>query len=791
MTRRLANFLRRTSDHPVWVTLFVLAMTAVAIVGYARPHARTSVTQVVSRSDKAKEKNPPAEVAKPDSTEAAEPSPPNKISLTNSDVVLIVQGGSFFTPRASEAVRDVVASLRDLPVVEDLFWLDDAPPINLFSLRQSAFPKSSASPRKFQRAEAQALANPLIGGQLLSSDGRTMLMLIDLDWLFVQDDRQCTELLRETAAQAASTYPDVGLSFLVGGRVPTLLAIDETRNRNQTRFQLIGYSMVLVMGLILFRGLKAVLVVAAVPALGVFWTLGCLRYFDLQNNPFNDVVLPVLISLVAFTDSVHLMIEIRRRRAAGDSPREASSGAIGKVGVACFLTSLTTAIGLGALTLANHEAVREFGQSCVIGVLLSFLAVVLVIPLVCSTRPMQNLHFGHGHGVVDRSLARIGLIVDWTLGRPKLMSCVAIVGTLLLLGISLQLRPDERVLSYLPDDSEASRAFQVMEDTMGGTSVSQVQIRWTGNEDPDETLQVISGAQAALDRHELIGHPISLKSFLDVLPGDPTASDRMSLSELLPTPLKTAFYDPAISEAVINFRIRDVGIAAYAPVFESVQQDLRRLQREHPHYQIWMEGGAVRRWQNLYQVVLDLIYSLGSAAVVIFVVLTLAFGSLRIGLISLIPNLFPLAFTGTYLWLTHEPLEIASVCAFTVCLGIAVDDTIHFLTRYQEDLQDHDQLDAIRSAFVGTGVALIMTTIILVVGISTVVFSGLREQRIFATMACLTIGSALVGDLLFLPPLLALFRGKRRKPSTSNDAASNDATAEQAGSPDEVPAEHV
>lgn len=69
----------------------------------------------------------------------------------------------------------------------------------------------------------------------------------------------------------------------------------------------------------------------------------------------------------------------------------------------------------------------------------------------------------------------------------------------------------------------------------------------------------------------------------------------------------------------------------------------------------------------------------------IFLVLTMAYRSIRIGLIALIPNFFPLAFTGTWLVATGHSLELAMVCAFTVCLGIAVDDTIHFLTRYREE----------------------------------------------------------------------------------------------------------
>ena len=134
---------------------------------------------------------------------------------------------------------------------------------------------------------------------------------------------------------------------------------------------------------------------------------------------------------------------------------------------------------------------------------------------------------------------------------------------------------------------------------------------------------------------------------------------------------------------------------------------------------------------------------------------------MRLGLISIIPNLFPLASTGFLLWAVGQNLEIVSVCAFTVCLGIAVDDTIHFLTRYREEQKRSDDTgEVIRKAFIGVGTALIMTTIVLVIGFSTALMSDSRDHRIFAMMGILTISTALLGDLLFLPALLLKFGPK-------------------------------
>jgi len=107
---------------------------------------------------------------------------------------------------------------------------------------------------------------------------------------------------------------------------------------------------------------------------------------------------------------------------------------------------------------------------------------------------------------------------------------------------------------------------------------------------------------------------------------------------------------------------------------------------------------------------------------------------------------------------------MVSVCAFTVCLGIAVDDTIHFLTRYQEEMKKTADISlAIRRAFVVVGTALIMTTLVLVAGFCTAMLSNTRDHRIFASMAMLTIATALFADLILLPALLMFFPGKNNE----------------------------
>ena len=199
--------------------------------------------------------------------------------------------------------------------------------------------------------------------------------------------------------------------------------------RNSWRYQLIGYSIMIVAALVLFRGFSAVTIVAIAPALGVFWTMGMLHFFDLQDNPFNDIIVPVLISLVGLTDAVHLMVEIRTQRAAGLETRQATRLGVARVGLACALTSLTTAIGFGSLVWAHHEVVRSFGWCCVLGVGLTFISVLTVVPLGCRSPLGWRLHVGLGKSLVDGQLRRIGPIVAWTLRHDRKVAWLAIAAT--------------------------------------------------------------------------------------------------------------------------------------------------------------------------------------------------------------------------------------------------------------------------------------------------------------------------------------------------------------------------
>jgi predicted RND superfamily exporter protein len=331
---------------------------------------------------------------------------------------------------------------------------------------------------------------------------------------------------------------------------------------------------------------------------------------------------------------------------------------------------------------------------------------------------------------------------------------------LLLAWVALGLRPDDRLSDSQPSGSEAYQALAHCDDVFGGTETVEVRVAWPTYRAADsaEVMRAIQDARQVLAAEPLVHNQVSINDFLDQFPGGNHAFSRPGYLALLPEAILEVYLNKHTRRAAITGRIRDLGIATHEPVFSRIDRALAELNDKYPGYYFQLTGNPVGRGRQLYIIVVDLAKSLGTASVIILLVLTLVYRSFTIGLITIVPNMFPLAVTATYLVTLGRPLEIASVCSFTVCLGIAVDDSIHFLTRYQDErVSGKSPSAAVRSAFIGVGTALITTTLVLIAGFATVLSSDLPGHRTFASMACWTIGAALIGDLVFLPALLLCF----------------------------------
>ncbi|HRX80543.1 MAG TPA: MMPL family transporter, partial [Pirellulaceae bacterium] len=292
------------ADRPAAHVLVLVAMTTLAIIGYVKPALVRDWFIAVETEEPLQEARLPAAVQNPARNEQLPDVEPFQVA--GGECIVVATSEDFFTRQSLTAIRNVVADLESLPQVSGVLWLDSIPGLNLFGLPESLLPRSNASPRQMQLGRERTLDNPLAVGQLISTDGKTLLLHLRMDWFYVTTDEACTTDLRKAAEAATARVPGADLQFKVTGPAPLHLMMAHNHLHDSWRYQAVGYSIMLVTALVLFRGFSAVTIVAIAPALGVFWTMGMLHFFDFQDNPFNDIIVPVLISLVGLTDAVHL-----------------------------------------------------------------------------------------------------------------------------------------------------------------------------------------------------------------------------------------------------------------------------------------------------------------------------------------------------------------------------------------------------------------------------------------------------------------------------------------------------
>jgi predicted RND superfamily exporter protein len=669
--------------------------------------------------------------------------------------IVLVKTDDIFTSEAVTALRRLVSRMREVEGVAQLYSIDDVPVIS-GGIPHRLIPQDPSDSGAMHQARTEALAHPLVGGQLISPNAAVTVIIVRLNELSTVDELfPIVGSIRDIARTIAAEH---NLEVFVTGS-PALMTDWFAEMRSQRiRLPVIACCVTLVIGILLLRNFSAVVITSTPHIFGTLWTLGAMGWIGIELTMLGSAM-PALLTAIGFTDSVHLMLHMRREVAAGSSARAGAILAIRRIGIACALTSLTTAVGFGSLMLASRPAVRDFGGCCAAGCALTFVAVMALVPLLSGT------FLGRRCAAVAKSeqASSWNYLFHWVgacvSARPTLITVFGVVLTTGLVATALKLKPDVDIQFY-PPRSDSMRALDIFAQDFGGGGMIHAWVDWQDpNEVPAGLADALQDVHTIFEDDPFASHPISalnLVQSIGIMPKDTRIS--LALLSLLPKDLVERFIHFDRGHAVVNARCPILGASESIPAFSRIEQSLAELSAKYGPLRFRLTGVPLVISRSLHTINVDLARSLGMAAIVIFGIITLEFRSLRYGLICLIPNIFPLAVISAYLFLTTRSLQTMSVLVFTICLGIAVDDTIHFMTRFRTEFGEcGDARLAVTRSFRAVGKALVITTIIFIFCFGTCMTSTIPMTRNFAHLACIGFAAALAGDLIILPALLLVF----------------------------------
>jgi len=529
-----------------------------------------------------------------------------------------------------------------------------------------------------------------------------------------------------------------------------------------------GCSIVLMLFILLliFRSWWGVIVPLFVLIIGVSWAFGLLIYLG-KSLDVMSVMQPTIFMIVGLSALIHFFTHLIKKLKEGDEKREAIRAVFKELVVPVWLTVLTTALGFISLYFTTIPALQDFGWSTGVGVLVMFFAVLLLAPGLLYLIPI-NIPISFQKTEKPSFLLKI---FSWQLKQRKLITFSFLGITLLCIFLGSNLKINGYLLDNLPIDHPIQQDFEYFDEQFGGSNPLQISL--SVGEKANSLLDfevLIEIDKVEVKIHELFGEgqtisPLTLVKTINQAQnqGDlkafklPSKGQRQRMARWL---------DKALEKDDIRVLSEDKKsgrISARAPDLGSLKMtELREALNTYVQEEIDSDLLQVRWTGTAYlidkghkSVTLQMAKGLGVAFLLVGVIVGFLFRSWRISFLVLIPNFIPLIWMLGLMYVLGIECEVTTAILFTVAFGIAVDDSIHFMSRLKQELiSGKDLIYALKRTFLETGRAIVLTTVVLTAGFGLLIFSQFGVTHFTGLLISASMVFALLADMLLLPLLL-------------------------------------
>ncbi len=651
----------------------------------------------------------------------------------------------------------------------------------------------------------RAFANPLIVDQLLSKNGAyTIIRLVpftystlgpEVDALAGFDDepddggefvpppslseeegREMVGVLYDIVDRYET--PDFDI-YAVGG--PTMeFAMANTMQADVSAFMLLSNSLIAGLLIVLFRRVSGVVLPLAVVMLAMLSAMGAMSWLDI---PFSVTLnmLPAFLIVVGICDSIHILVIVYRQLDAGMSRDESIAYALGHSGLAVVMTSITTAAGLVSFSVAKLEPVAHLGTVAPLGVLLAMLYSLVLLPALLAVAPLRAKRGGADRGlaVSGRLLTKIGDMV--TAHPARVVAVWGLVGLLAVPGL-MEAHFSHDGMKWFPKEDPLRQAADLIDENFGGSGGIEVVIRTdveNGLHEPD-VMQRVERAMRFTETLTIDERPVSRAySIVDIVKETHQAlnenrpefysvpDERALLSQELllfensgPEHLEKVT-DSQFTQARMTVRMPWVDAMVMPPFLDELSPHLGELLG--PDLEFELTGGGVMFTRIFENVITTMARSYAFALAIITPMMILLIGDLKRGLFAMIPNLTPVVLVISFMGYLGIPLDMTSLLIGGVVIGVAVDDTIHFMhkfNRYYED--ERAPAPAVHATLATTGAALLFTSVVLGLGFSVFMAAYMVNITWFGMLLTVSVGIAFLADITLAPALMMMVTKDRR-----------------------------
>ncbi|HXG19367.1 MAG TPA: MMPL family transporter [Methylomirabilota bacterium] len=696
--------------------------------------------------------------------------------------VIGVIADNIYTPEALQKIKRLTDAIRQFPEVKNVISLTSAPDVITSVARESArlVPDVNATHAALEEIKRKLTEQPVYLKNLVSADGRAAAINIFFENLgddeFFRrgvDDRIQALIEQENHSGPAKLYY-TGLPHF---KVHSTRAMWE----DLSLFVPLTLALIIVILFLSFRSLRGVVLPTLTVVVSLLWTLGIMTLAG-SSLSLGNMALPPLVLVLGTAYSLHVVAEYYELARPGRSVRDVVVETLHTTTTPLFIAALTTVIGFLSLIVNSIVSIRELGLYASFGISIAFLLSVVFVPaclMLLSLPTTQAEAFSPRIGAVLRTLAMLS---------SRHRRFVIAVG-LLVAGVSVwqsaAIQVGSDFQSFFRETDPIRQATDVINRALVGSMTFYVVVE---GEEKDivkkwDTLWRIKNLQLYIDSLPGVEKTVSFVDYCELLDRGiqeiPLEPPEGEIVEPAPPEIKTTFWaNPEQLKGVMRLVFLNAESIAsvvnhpnYTRTTILVRTSLSRsndiaalveqidaFARSHfpPELRVHPTGNLILLTRTTGDIVSGQIQSLALSASIIFVLMAVMFLSARVGLIAMVPNVFPLFVFFGLMGVTGAELNFGTNIIASIALGVAVDDTIHIMTRLSSTVRTTtSQEQALLETLSTVGKPALYASLVLCLGFLTLGFSTFVPIREFGFLSAVTIVVGLIGEIALLPALLA------------------------------------
>ena len=524
-----------------------------------------------------------------------------------------------------------------------------------------------------------------------------------------------------------------------------------------------------------FKSIKATVISILVVLIGVIWALGTIGLLQYEITVLTALI-PPLIIVIGIPNCIYLINKYQQEILNHGNQIKSLQRVIVKIGKATLITNLTTASGFATFILTNSKLLKEFGVIASLNVMGIFIISLIIIPIYFSYFSIpQKKHLNH---LQSKS---INSLLNWMENKIKYNKKIiySVSFTLLIIcsyGIS-QIKISGNLLEDMPNKKNFFKDIVFFNDYFNGIVPLEILIN-TGKKNGVKnltSLKKIEKLKSVINTIPELSRPISIvdvvkyskQTFYNGNPNFfkiPSRQENNFISQYVKnsksdSKILNSYSDKSSQYARVTTYMKDISTERMYEIEKILKQSINEIFPDK-RYSVKLTGKSILFLKGTEFLVKNLIFSLCIAIFLIAIFMAFMFKSVKMIVISLIPNLLPLVFTAGAMGFLGITLRPSTILVFTIAFGISVDDTIHFLAKYRQELWDN-KFDVTKSVFKSlkeTGVSMYYTSIVLFFGFSVFLTSDFGGTIALGGLVSLTLLLAMLTNLLLLPSLLISFK---------------------------------